>query len=311
MKFLIIGLKKHYHIKRLQEEAEKLGDYTVEGILPKQLVIKMSMSREKYVLRGYKGKFKDIDLIYTWVISPKRKWDWFLFLRYLYNKYNTQIIYNKYVDPNYQVFLTPAEDYKKQVHKNIPFPKSVIFFSDKSIKSALRSIEFPAVLKVNAPKMSKQGKGVHLVKSEDEIKTIVDEYKDVAERFILREFIPNNGDIRVFIVGYKAVAAMHRIPKDGDFRSNISQGGSAEPFDLNKNPHVKKLAEEVAKLMRTEIAGVDIMINKYSGKPYVLEVNGGPQFQGLETLTGVNIAKELVKYFINTAKNRKRKVFNW
>ncbi|BCX15035.1 MAG: hypothetical protein KatS3mg088_718 [Patescibacteria group bacterium] len=60
---------------------------------------------------------------------------------------------------------------------------------------------------------------------------------------------------------------MKRMPtREGEFRSNISQGGKGESFDLEKYPEIKDLAEKAAKVTRTEIAGVDIIINKSTGK---------------------------------------------
>jgi len=62
------------------------------------------------------------------------------------------------------------------------------------------------------------------------------------------------------------------------------------------------IAEKISKVTRTEIAGVDIMVNKETGKPYVLEVNHGPQFAGIEKATGINIAAKIVDYFEKLAK---------
>ena len=143
----------------------------------------------------------------------------------------------------------------------------------------------------------RQGKGVFKVDSKVELEKAVEELPQESPAFVVREFIPNDGDIRIFTIGYKAIGAMKRTPREGDFRSNISQGGSGEPYELDKYPEIKELAEKVSKITKTEIAGVDIIIHKETGKPYILEVNPGPQFTGLEKYTGVNAAGEIIKYF--------------
>jgi ribosomal protein S6--L-glutamate ligase len=136
-----------------------------------------------------------------------------------------------------------------------------------------------------------------MANSKDEIEKIIKENKEISPSFIIREFIPNDGDIRVFTVGYLAIGAMKRIPPEGDFRSNISLGGTGENYELEKYPKVKLLAEKAAEITGTEIAGVDIILHKETGNPYILEVNPGPQFTGFEKYTGVNAALEIIKYF--------------
>ena len=144
---------------------------------------------------------------------------------------------------------------------------------------------------------ARQGKGVFKIDSPQALVSFWKKFKGEKEALLVREYIPNDGDIRVFTVGYQAIGAMKRVPKKGDFRSNISQGGQGSPFNLKKNPEVKKIAEQLSRLTRTEIAGVDIMIHQKTGKPYVLEINPGPQFTGLEKYTQTNAAFKIIEYF--------------
>jgi len=144
---------------------------------------------------------------------------------------------------------------------------------------------------------------VFKVNSSEELEKVIKENKEASPAFIIRQFIENDGDVRIFTVGYKAIGAMKRTPKIGDFRSNISQGGAGENFDLSKNQDVKEMAEKISRLTRTEIAGVDIMIEKNTGKPYILEINPGPQFTGFEKYTGTNAASAIIRYFESLKKN--------
>ena len=298
MNILIAGVTdtKLEQAKRLREEAEKRGHY-IEFTLPSRLQILIGPKNKRFKLQGLKKPISKFDIIYAWTISPRRKKDWFLFLDYLHFKYGISVIYDKYVDLLYRKYLTPTYDYVIQKKAKIRFPKSVVFYNKAGALWAIKKIKLPAILKINAIGMMSKGRGVRLVKTKKDLLDIVLEYKKLANRFILRQFIPNDGDIRVFIVGYKAIGAMYRHPKQGDFRSNISQGGYGEVFDLKQNIKVKKIAEKVAKLLRAEIAGVDVMLHKITGKPYILEVNHGPQFTGLEHYTKINAAKKIIEYF--------------
>lgn len=296
MNILIIGVSKSPLFLRYKEEALKRGHY-IESLLPSQLIFSYSNEGVAFFTRGLKKPLEKFDLVYVQASSPKRRPDVLLFLKYIHQKYGIKVVYKKYVDPNYTLLTTSGIDYYDQFKNKLPFPKSHIFFNVISAKELSSKIDYPSILKVNALGLGKQGRGVFKVNTPDEFIDTVTDYKDIANRFILREFIPNDGDIRVFIVGYKAVGAMKRTPKNGDFRSNISQGGYGELYDLKSNPLIKNLAEKAAKLRRAEIAGVDIMIHAITKKPYILEINHGPQFIGIETLAGINVAKEVIKYF--------------
>ena len=279
---------KNIQLKRLQEEGEKL-DHRIEGCYSKDLAIITDETRFEPSLKG-----KDInsyDLIYLMV--SKRRWEWYTVCNYLHKTNGTIIVNRKIVDPSYNFYLTSASDYLKQFEQNLPFPKSEILYSLKNIDQIALNFKFPLILKTT---QGRKGIGVYLINSKEGLFKIQTELpKDRA--FVIREFIPNDGDIRVFTVGYKAVAAMKRIPQKGEFRSNISRGGTGVPFDLENYPKVRELAEKASEITRTEIAGVDIIINKETGQPYILEINPGPQFEGLEKYTSTNIAAEIVKYF--------------
>lgn len=294
MKILIAGLVESHQITRLKEEAEKRG-HTVHGCHSSALILTFDENGFTHTVRNA-DPLESYDLVYSFVGKHRRE-DWMLTLEHLKENHGVVVVNQKIADPNYKFLLTSASDYLKQQKNNLPTPKSHIFYSINSLKLLKDKIEFPTILKLYGEGLSRKGKGVNLIKTYEDLKNIVRENQDKVEKFILREFIPNDGDIRVFIVGYKAIGAMKRTPKSGDFRSNISQGGSGEEFDLNSRPDVKEIAEKVSRVMRTEIAGVDVILNKDTGVPYILETNSNPQFVGFEEYTNKNAALEIVKYF--------------
>lgn len=290
MKILIVGLSTHPQIKRLQEEAEKRG-HEVVGCYTSELVISASQNDFNVSLRGDPINH---DLIYFWAVG-KRRWEWYVAAEFLNKSRGTVIVNRKAIEADYNYFLTPANDFLKQNEEKLLFPKSSIVFSPKSVDSVVSEYSFPVVVKSTT---GHQGKSVFLVNDREELRNKVKEITVDAPAAVVREFIPNDGDVRIFTVGYKAIGAMKRSPtKEGEFRSNISVGGRGENFDLSARPDVAKIAEKLSKITRTEIAGVDIMIHKETGDPYILEINPGPQFMGLEKYTDTNAALEIIKYF--------------
>lgn len=296
MRILIVGLVKSPQLARLIEEGTKRG-HEVEGCYTSELTIFTDAFGFEPSLRG---KPFDYDLIYLWTVG-KRRWEWYTLAHYLSGK-GVKIVSSKVVDTSYLYYLSPAIDYLKQQENGLMFPKSAVLFSSKSVDSVVPKFSFPLILKTST---GRQGKGVFKIETVEELKKKIKELQDVSPSFVIREFIPNDGDIRIFTVGYKAIGAMKRTPTaKGEFRSNISVGGKGEEFDLNTNPEVREMAERLSKLTRTEIAGVDIMLHQETREPYILEINPGPQFTGLEKYTSTNAALEIVKYFENISSTK-------
>jgi ribosomal protein S6--L-glutamate ligase len=139
-----------------------------------------------------------------------------------------------------------------------------------------------------------QGLGVILAETEKAAKSVVEAFDSLKTRIILQEFIEEAGgaDIRAFIVDGEMVGAMKRQGKDGEFRSNLHRGGSAQMIKLSKAE--RSTALKAAKCMGLAIAGVDMLQSKRG--PMVLEVNSSPGLEGIEKATGLDISGKIVDY---------------
>src|SRR3989344_4023329 len=252
MKILIVGLVKNPQLLRVKEEGKKEGHY-VDGCYVSDLIIKASTGGFEVLLKTKDQELKDYDLIYLWSVG-KRRWDWYVACQFLFKKYKTVVVNKKVVDPEYNYYLASSSDYLKQTENNLPYPKSAVIFTEKSIDRVIEDFKFPLIVKISE---GRQGRGVFKVDSKEGLFVKVKELLVDSPSVIVREFIPNDGDIRIFTVGYKAIGAMKRTPtKKGEFRSNISQGGRGESFGLQNYPEVKDIAEKLSEVTRTEIAGV-------------------------------------------------------
>lgn len=86
---------------------------------------------------------------------------------------------------------------------------------------------------------------------------------------------------------------MKHIPKEGDFRANISQQGTGilhSPSDREI-----ELAISAAKATGCSFAGVDLM-NDDKQQPYVIEVNAVPGWRGLERACCVDVPEFLFRW---------------
>ena len=88
------------------------------------------------------------------------------------------------------------------------------------------------------------------------------------------------------------VGAMKRQGKEGEFRSNLHQGGTGSVIQLTDEEEIAAI--KAAKAMRLGVAGVDML--QSSRGPLILEVNSSPGLEGIEKATGVDIARKIVQY---------------
>ncbi len=149
-----------------------------------------------------------------------------------------------------------------------------------------------------------QGKGVFLIRSDEEAESVVRSSLDRAKGMLIQQFVQPKGrrDVRVFIIDGEVAGAMQLIPGEGDFRSNFSLNQQA--CEINLTDKMAYSALKAARTLGLEIAGVDLLIDDQD-KTIVLEVNYSPGFKGLERTTGLNIANKIIDYAI-TVKNRTR-----
>jgi len=113
----------------------------------------------------------------------------------------------------------------------------------------------------------------------------------------LQEFVPHGcSDIRAFVIGNRVAAAMRRVANS--WKTNYSQGAHPEPLRLDGE--LEELAVKSAQLIKCKIAGVDILESPKG--PMVIEVNSQPGWRGLQSVTRVNIADEIVSYVLSELK---------
>ena len=100
-------------------------------------------------------------------------------------------------------------------------------------------------------------------------------------------------DHRVFVIGGHAIAGMTRF--SGSWVCNAAQGAVCRPLDLSED--IKALAEESAKAMNVDVAGVDI-IRAANGEFLTLEVNAMPAWSALQGVVNTDIARSIARHII-------------
>jgi ribosomal protein S6--L-glutamate ligase len=113
--------------------------------------------------------------------------------------------------------------------------------------------------------------------------------------YIQRTVDHSGRDVRVFVLGGRVLGAIERLAPNGQWRTNVSLGGTARPLEL---PEAwEEMALRAATAIGAEYAGVDLLPSR-DGTVFVLEVNGIPGWQGLKQATGIDVAGALVDYLV-------------
>jgi len=145
-----------------------------------------------------------------------------------------------------------------------------------------------------------QGRGIVLCETDKAAESVIEAFRDLNAYFLVQEFVEEakGADIRCFVVGGRVVAAMQRQAKQGEFRSNLHRGGSASKIRIT--PEERSTAVRAAKIMGLSVAGVDILRSNHG--PVVMEVNSSPGLEGIETVSGVDIASKIIEHIEKNAR---------
>lgn len=185
--------------------------------------------------------------------------------------------------------------------EHIPMPETIIApmtypnigYTDSSFLETVENrLQYPIVIKECFGSFGQQ---VYLVHNRSELEEQVRTLQ--GKPFLFQKFISYSAgrDVRLQVVGEQVVASMYRYASDGDFRANITNGGSMKPYEPTEEE--KKLAIRCCKILGLDFAGVDLLFGE-NETMLVCEVNSNAHFKNIYDCTGVNTADYIIKYII-------------
>ena len=189
-------------------------------------------------------------------------------------------------------------------NKNINLPNTIlgsINFGVENIKEDNKNEEFKKYVEttlkypfITKKCNSKGGRDIYKINDRKEFDDICNKLS--GTQYLFQQFIQENmgKDIRVVVVGKKVVGSFMRINKN-DYRSNISLGGKALPYEAADK--YKEVAEKVATELELDYCSVDFFVTNEE-KPIVCEVNADPAICDIEELSKKNVAGIFVDYIL-------------
>jgi len=184
--------------------------------------------------------------------------------------------------------LTLMED------EGLPVPRTIVTERFDDAMDAFDELGRDVVVK---PLFGSEGRGMIRVSDKDTAYRVFRALELGRYVYYLQVYVPHGcEDIRVFVVGDTAVAAMIR--RAETWKTNISNGARAER--LRPDKRLTDMSVRAAKALGAEYAGVDIL-PKEGGGYSLIEVNTIPGWKGLKKATGFDAAEYLADFVLQTS----------
>lgn len=186
----------------------------------------------------------------------------------------------------------------------IPVPKTIPVdlpanLSADTIRLIEEQVGMPCVVKLVT---GSYGEGVHLCRTANDLKSLLSMLDVVARTgtVLVQEYLGHRvgEDVRVLIVDGELIGAMKRTAPAGDFRANISGGGTGEPHGLSVAGCT--IALNAAKALGLTIAGIDLLFTEDGYA--VCEANSNPGFVGFERYCNVDVADKITNFVLKNLK---------
>jgi ribosomal protein S6--L-glutamate ligase len=134
--------------------------------------------------------------------------------------------------------------------------------------------------------------GVMVCESLQSLEAALEAVLGLGHNLVVQQYVRHTGqDVRVLVVGGRALAAVKRKPRVGRLSHTLIKGARLEGVELTESWRVT--AERTARLVGLEVAAVDLLDVK--GQPKVFEVNSSPALPEMEAATGMDLATPIIE----------------
>ncbi|SEA14540.1 30S ribosomal protein S6--L-glutamate ligase [Bizionia paragorgiae] len=285
MNIVILSRNPHlYSTKRLIEEGEKRG-HKLEVIDPLRCDIIIEKERPRIY---YKNRYLD----YVDAVIPRIGASVTFYGCAVVRQFEMMGVFST---ASSEAILRSRDKLKSlQIlsKAGIGMPKTVFTNYSRDVEEVVAHVGgTPLIIKLLE---GTQGLGVVLAETKNAAESVLEAFNGLQARVIVQEFIKEakGADLRALVVDGQVVGAMKRQGKEGEFRSNLHRGGSANIITLSDAELA--VAMKASKALKLPVCGVD-MLQSARG-PLLLEVNSTPGLEGIEIATEKNIAKNIISY---------------
>ena len=279
-----------YSTDRLVEEGKKRG-HKIEVIDP--LKCDLIIEKENPTI-FYKDRYLD----YVDAIIPRIGTSVTFFGCAVVRQFEMMGVFTKVTSDAIIRSRDKLRSFQRLSKAGIGMPKTVFTNYSRDVERVIKHVGgTPVIIKLLE---GTQGLGVVLAESKNAAESVLEAFNGLQARALVQEYISEakGADLRALVVDGQVVGAMKRQGKEGEFRSNLHRGGSAEIVKLNHDE--LKVAMNAAQALKLPVCGVDMLQSERG--PLLLEVNSTPGLEGIEAATGRNIAKNIIVFIEKNTK---------
>jgi [lysine-biosynthesis-protein LysW]--L-2-aminoadipate ligase len=182
----------------------------------------------------------------------------------------------------------------------VPTPYAAVAFSKDAAVEHLEAHGYPKVIK---PTVGSWGRLISKLNDKDAAEGIIESRESmypIYQVHYLEEFVSRPPrDIRAIMVGDRIVAAIYRTSGNGNWKTNMALGGTAEPCKVT--PEMEEMCIKAKNAVQGDIVGVDLMESDERGL-VVHEVNNTTEYKNTVRVCDVDIPSLMIDYVIKNKK---------
>ena len=151
------------------------------------------------------------------------------------------------------------------------------------------------------PLFTMGGEGVHYLNIENKKSlSVIENSLNANSHVLVQKYLPEvkNGDKRIMLLNGVPLGGISRIPKEGEFRANMGQGGTAKPYKLSQRDlEICEILKPFLEKDELYFTGIDLIGD------YLIEVNvtSPTCLQEVERFDKKQLAKEIIQWAVNYA----------
>lgn len=282
--------------ERFLDEAREMG---IELVPIKYKELSMRQDEKGVAIFFGERDLSEFDLFYFRAVGKELEWSKILSD---YAKSKNIPVVDEYLSTDGALRRFKSVGGMKMVVQGVSYPATWYVGKYEEAVERSREIGLPVVIKMSEG--GRHGLSTFWIREEkdfEEMKTkVLDEKGKTKRGYLVQEYIPNDGDYRLMVVGYKTLGGFKRAPKEVKLVMNKSIGKSKGLDEIPAD--VAMEAEKAARALGIEVTGVDLVVDQRTGKAVVIEANEAPQFTVFEKRSGKNAAKAIIEYLVSKAR---------
>ena len=176
----------------------------------------------------------------------------------------------------------------RMAEQSIPVPRTAV---SQTVGEAIEQYFRLGADVVFKPMFGSMGKGLRRIQTVEEAERMFASAVDEGDVIYQQKFLRHDGsDFRLLVIGNDVLGMKRENPHH--WITNIAQGGRG--FAHRPSEMEKDLARRAARSVGAIVAGIDLVYDRQTGQPYVVEVNSAPAWQAISRVLEVDVAKMIL-----------------